>query len=491
VATLAPVADVAAVGPAHGAGHDRAGLTAAGDHDRPRHRSRALRVVATTALADLVSVPLIAAVSARAEVAMPPGVVVGMTALWGVLLFTARGYQDLPRRHDRRTLRAVLRAGVFLGLCCWALSTFFDVAPSEQLMALTLAVTSLALLHRLAVAAWSARADVAGGGTTVLVAGDPDAVARAAAELRRTPAGSWRVVSACVTERPDHVDLDDLPVSVGVERIAEAAASAGAEAVLLLPCRELDPHGIRRLGWQLEAHRTRLLVGTGLLDVVPSRTVVDSVGDLSVVELGDPSWAPARMAKTVLERVGATLLLLALAPVLAAVAVAVRLDTPGPAIFRQVRVGRHGREFVMYKFRTMTLDAEKAVVDLADRNESEGALLFKIRQDPRITRVGAFLRRYSVDELPQLLNVVTGDMALVGPRPALPGEVMRYEHDPRRRLAVRPGLTGLWQVSGRSDLSWEDTVRLDLHYVDNWSFSLDVRIVCRTLRAVLRHDGAY
>jgi exopolysaccharide biosynthesis polyprenyl glycosylphosphotransferase len=299
------------------------------------------------------------------------------------------------------------------------------------------------------------------------------------------------VVSACVTERPDHVDLDDLPVSVGVERIAEAAASAGAEAVLLLPCRELDPHGIRRLGWQLEAHRTRLLVGTGLLDVVPSRTVVDSVGDLSVVELGDPSWAPARMAKTVLERVGATLLLLALAPVLAAVALAVRLDTPGPAIFRQVRVGRHGREFVMYKFRTMTLDAEKAVVDLADRNESEGALLFKIRQDPRITRVGAFLRRYSVDELPQLLNVVTGDMALVGPRPALPGEVMRYEHDPRRRLAVRPGLTGLWQVSGRSDLSWEDTVRLDLHYVDNWSFSLDVRIVCRTLRAVLRHDGAY
>jgi lipopolysaccharide/colanic/teichoic acid biosynthesis glycosyltransferase len=183
--------------------------------------------------------------------------------------------------------------------------------------------------------------------------------------------------------------------------------------------------------------------------------------------------------------------LVVLAPLLVMVALAVRRDSPGPAIFRQRRVGRDGAEFTIFKFRTMTTDAEDRVVDLAAHNESAGDLLFKIRQDPRLTRLGAVLRRYSVDELPQLVNVALGDMSLVGPRPALPDEVERYDPDPRRRLAVRPGITGLWQVSGRSDLSWEETVRLDLHYVDNWSPALDLQILCRTARAVLGHAGAY
>jgi exopolysaccharide biosynthesis polyprenyl glycosylphosphotransferase len=196
------------------------------------------------------------------------------------------------------------------------------------------------------------------------------------------------------------------------------------------------------------------------------------------------------VAKAVFDRVGAALLLVLFAPVLAAVAVAVRLDSPGPVFFRQVRVGRYGREFQIYKFRTMHTDAERRLADVRHLNEQDG-VLFKIRDDPRITRVGRHLRRLSLDELPQLFNVMGGTMSLVGPRPPLQREVAAYPRDARRRLAVRPGMTGLWQVSGRSDLPWEEAVRLDLRYVENWSLTLDLVILLRTLTAVWRGAGAY
>jgi exopolysaccharide biosynthesis polyprenyl glycosylphosphotransferase len=226
--------------------------------------------------------------------------------------------------------------------------------------------------------------------------------------------------------------------------------------------------------------------------VAAHRTAVVAAGDLGLVRVRQSLRpGPSLALKAVTERVLAALLLLVLAPLMIGIAIAVRRDSPGPAVFRQRRVGRDGREFTMYKYRTMRSDAESLVDELLDDNESEGAVLFKIRADPRITRTGGFLRRYSLDELPQLVNVLVGEMSLVGPRPALPDEVARYDRDPHRRLAVRPGLTGLWQVSGRSDLSWEETVRLDLHYVDNWSLGLDLGILLRTTRAVLGHSGAY
>jgi lipopolysaccharide/colanic/teichoic acid biosynthesis glycosyltransferase len=159
-------------------------------------------------------------------------------------------------------------------------------------------------------------------------------------------------------------------------------------------------------------------------------------------------------------------------------------------LFRQVRVGKNGEEFCVYKFRSMHVDAEERLAALAELNESDG-VLFKMRNDPRVTRVGRLLRRYSLDELPQLLNVILGDMALVGPRPPLPREVANYASDVHRRLLVKPGITGLWQVSGRSDLSWEDSVRLDLYYVENWSLALDLQILWKTFSAVLASRGAY
>jgi lipopolysaccharide/colanic/teichoic acid biosynthesis glycosyltransferase len=196
------------------------------------------------------------------------------------------------------------------------------------------------------------------------------------------------------------------------------------------------------------------------------------------------------MVKECWERPAALIALLALAPLLVALVVAIRLDSRGPAVFRQTRVGRGDRHFTMYKFRTMAIDADARRDQLAGQNQADGPL-FKIHEDPRITRLGRSLRRYSVDELPQLLNVVLGHMSLVGPRPPLPDEVSAYEPHVRRRLSVKPGLTGLWQVSGRSNLSWEEGVRLDLAYVDNWTLAQDLQILRRTAAAVIRHLGAY
>jgi exopolysaccharide biosynthesis polyprenyl glycosylphosphotransferase len=196
-----------------------------------------------------------------------------------------------------------------------------------------------------------------------------------------------------------------------------------------------------------------------------------------------------RMVKGIVEFAAALTILAIVSPVLLAVAALVRIDSPGPAFFRQNRVGRHGRTFRMVKFRTMHVGAEQLLAPLQPDNGD--GVLFKLRVDPRVTRIGRFLRRYSLDELPQILNVLLGHMSLVGPRPPLAAEVAKYPDDMRRRLVVRPGMTGLWQVSGRSDLSWDEAVRLDLQYVENWSLSLDLMILLRTVVAVLRGSGAY
>jgi exopolysaccharide biosynthesis polyprenyl glycosylphosphotransferase len=191
------------------------------------------------------------------------------------------------------------------------------------------------------------------------------------------------------------------------------------------------------------------------------------------------------------DRAAAGLLALLISPLLLVIGTAIRLTSRGPAFFRQTRIGKDGREFTMVKFRTMVVDAERQRADLADQNERGEGLLFKIRNDPRVTPVGRFLRKYSLDELPQVVNVLTGRMSLVGPRPPLPEEVALYGADVRRRLLVKPGVTGLWQISGRSDLSWDESVRLDLRYVENWSLTLDLMILWKTAFAVARGAGAY
>lgn len=322
----------------------------------------------------------------------------------------------------------------------------------------------------------------------LVLAGDPHEVREAMVDLLSHE--THEVVAVCLTHS-SAAPLGAVPTYVGLEQAALASRHHEADALVVLPGARMSPAELRRLHWAVGTSGTDLCLGTGLADVSPSRVRARSTGALGVVQVDAAELVgPRRWAKGGFDRVAAALGLLALLPVLLIVATAIRLDSPGPAIYRQQRVGRNGHLFTMYKFRSMSCSADRDRTGLDDANESDG-VLFKIQQDPRITRIGRYLRRYSVDEVPQLWNVVLGQMSLVGPRPALPEEVARYEVDPRRRLVVKPGLTGLWQVSGRSDLSWEETVRLDVSYVDNWSLGRDVSILGRTVRAVLTHRGAY
>jgi exopolysaccharide biosynthesis polyprenyl glycosylphosphotransferase len=230
----------------------------------------------------------------------------------------------------------------------------------------------------------------------------------------------------------------------------------------------------------------------GLTEVAGPRVHVSPVEGLPLMWVDQPQFTGAtRFVKRAVDVVGASLLLLLGAPFLLLTALIVRLTSRGPALYASTRLGEHGREFRVFKFRSMYQDAENRRADLLELNESDGGILFKIRDDPRVTRIGKLLRKYSIDELPQLLNVLNGSMSLVGPRPPLPDEVDRYQSEVRRRLLVKPGMTGLWQVSGRSDLTWDEAVRLDLYYVENWSLGLDLAIIARTVWVVMRSRGAY
>jgi exopolysaccharide biosynthesis polyprenyl glycosylphosphotransferase len=248
---------------------------------------------------------------------------------------------------------------------------------------------------------------------------------------------------------------------------------------------------LRRVGWLLEGTGVDLVVAPALTDVAGPRIHTRPVAGLPLIHVEAPEFTGGRkLVKYTVDRAMALLATLLVLPLMLVIAIAIKLDSRGPVFFRQVRVGQGGREFGVYKFRSMVINADRMLNHLTGHNETDG-LMFKMRRDPRITRVGRFLRKWSLDELPQLFNVLLGHMSLVGPRPPLPAEVARYSGDVRRRLLVKPGMTGLWQVSGRSDLSWEDGIRLDLYYVENWSLAADLSILWKTTGAVLRGRGAY
>jgi exopolysaccharide biosynthesis polyprenyl glycosylphosphotransferase len=248
---------------------------------------------------------------------------------------------------------------------------------------------------------------------------------------------------------------------------------------------------LRKLSWQLEGSGIELLVSPGLVEIAGPRLHIRPFVGLPLLAIEEPVFSGwKKVLKGALDRVGAAVAIILVAPVLAGIAVAVRLSGPGPVLYRQERVGASGTVYTMLKFRSMVDGADAKLTELLAQNEGNG-LLFKMRNDPRVTPVGRWLRRFSLDELPQLFNVVGGSMSLVGPRPPLPQEVERYDTSIRRRLLVKPGLTGLWQISGRSDLSWEESVRLDLRYVENWTLALDLLILWKTASAVIRSRGAY
>jgi exopolysaccharide biosynthesis polyprenyl glycosylphosphotransferase len=325
----------------------------------------------------------------------------------------------------------------------------------------------------------------------VVAVGHELAVADLVTELRRDAYHGLKVVGACLAQPGECEDVAGVPVYGGLDDVTAAVKAFSADTVAVLACPEMDGRRLRSLAWELEKTGTDLCVSPALIDVAGPRTTIRPTAGLTLLHVDHPQLDGVRLVvKDLFDRCAAGAALIMLAPLLAALAVTIRLHDRGPALFTQVRVGKDGRVFRIYKFRTMVVDAEQRKKELLEAHERDH-VLFKLRKDPRVTAIGAHLRRWSIDELPQLINVFLGDMSLVGPRPALPDEADKYAEHVRRRLVVKPGLTGLWQVNGRSDLSWDESVRLDLRYVENWSFTLDLQILWKTISVLLRGSGAY
>lgn len=331
----------------------------------------------------------------------------------------------------------------------------------------------------------------------LLLVGGPSAVAHLAFSLRTAKHAGYLPVAAYTPNANGHAAVEaesGLPV-VGnlpdATSIVEAIQSCGADAVAVSAGVQLHPQTLRHLGWELASRNIGLIMAPALTDIAGPRIHTQQVAGLPLIHVTTPTLEGGqRVAKRLFDVLFSGLLIVVTLPLMALVAILIKLDDNGPIFFRQKRVGMEGTEFQMLKFRSMVLDAEDRLLALKDMNQGNG-LLFKMKNDPRVTPIGRMLRKFSLDELPQLFNIFSGSMSLVGPRPPLPNEVEAYEHDVRRRLLVKPGLTGLWQVSGRSDLSWQDSVRLDLYYVENWSLAGDLLILVKTFRAVFRSAGAY
>jgi exopolysaccharide biosynthesis polyprenyl glycosylphosphotransferase len=418
----------------------------------------------------------------------------GLPFVWLLTLLLGGGYDPRFIGVGTDEFRRVLNAGVFLTATVAILSyaAKLDLArsyvvialPSVTLFDLAARYTLRKRLHR--------RRSQGACMRKVVVVGHAPVIAGIAAMLRRETYHGLSVVAACVAGDVDSADIAGVPAVAGLDKVPEVVWRFEADTVAVLACPEMAGSRLRQLAWDLEKTGTDLCVASALLDVAGPRTTIRPVAGLPLLHMDHPEFSGAKLIiKSIFDKVIALAILVVTAPLLPLIALAIRLDDGGPVLFRQTRVGKDERRFQVCKFRTMVVDAEARKASLASFSMQPGAPLFKIKGDPRVTRVGRWLRHWSLDELPQLANVLAGDMSLVGPRPALPEEAAMYGELVRRRLAVKPGMTGLWQVNGRSDVSWEEAVRLDLRYVETWSLMLDLQILWKTWGAVTGGSGAY
>lgn len=331
----------------------------------------------------------------------------------------------------------------------------------------------------------------------VVVVGSPVTVETVARQLLASPESGYYVTGVCIDNGEVGSTLADtgLPVLGDVPDAVSSMDRVGADTLVVTASRQLPPKKLRRLSWALEPGERHLVMAPTLVDVAGPRLSTRPVAGLPLVHVETPRYVGSeRAVKRAFDILSSVAGIVVLSPLLFAIAILVKVDSPGPVLFRQERVGKNGDHFFMLKFRSMRVDAEELLVKLAAEREAAGeeagnSVMFKMKDDPRVTRVGRYLRRFSADELPQLFNVLRGEMSLVGPRPPLPREVELYESEVSRKFLVTPGITGLWQVSGRSNLNWDETVRLDLYYVENWSFAGDIVILWRTARAIFARDG--
>jgi len=396
----------------------------------------------------------------------------------------------------RRVWLATL--SVFGGVAIVSMLFKLEIARGYLMIALPTGITLLVLFR------WAARRYIVMARekrgqyiTRVLVVGNAPSVCDLTKSFARESKSEYQVVGACI---PGHVGRTHIDVpGVGIiptfgdeSNVVGAVTMTNSHAVAVTATERLDCRGIRDLGWELEKLDIDLLVSPGVVDVAGPRLQMRPVAGLPLIHVEKPQYHGAKkFQKRLFDVVFSSAVLLCGLPVMLAVALAVKLTSKGPVFYRSERIGLDGQPFEMIKFRTMVDGADAMVHELIALNESDSGVLFKIRMDPRVTPLGRLLRKYSIDELPQFINVLKRDMSVVGPRPPLAAEVTSYDDYAKRRLLVRPGITGLWQVSGRSDLSWEDTVRLDLFYVENWSMIADLLISLKTIKAMLSHSGAY
>jgi exopolysaccharide biosynthesis polyprenyl glycosylphosphotransferase len=415
----------------------------------------------------------------------------GAVVSFVLAIAVARGYERRRLGVGVEEYQSVLMAGVLvaIGLVVVAFTFQVDIPRLGVFLGVPLA-TALACAGRHALRKRLHKRRVHGQDLQrTIVVGDPATASRVAMDLTEAAFEGYMVVGLCLASAHDEAPLSDLPVLGAVADIAQVVVDHAVEIVVVTGSI-LSGDALRRLSWALDRAGASLVVVPDLVDVSGPRITVRPNTSLALLEVEVAAPKQRLVAKNMVDKVLAPVLVLVSLPLIAMLALLIRATSPGPAFYRHERIGIDGRPFTMWKLRTMYTDADRRRTDLMSGSDGNG-ILFKLRDDPRVTPVGRVLRRFSLDELPQLWNVMRGDMALVGPRPPLASEVVMYEDEVHRRLRVKPGLTGLWQVSGRSDLTWEDTVRLDLRYADNWSLVMDLSILWKTLRAVVHPRGAY
>lgn len=470
--------------------------------------ARQLRRVMVAAFVLDVSVLTGAAVvaagsSSRAEQYLPPaavepipplvvGPLIGLIWLGSLLLRGAYRRRILGAGYDEFQL-VVASTMVAVGVL-GATAFLADIETSRAFVVIMFGVGLLALLTgryglRKVVHGLRRRGHLL---TRVIAVCEPGALGELVAQLARTPQLGFQVVGTCVPGLSQEPNVTyPVPLFGGVDAIVEACELTGAHTVLVGGGGASTSRALRQIGWELEGRNVDLVVVPSLIDVAGPRVHMRHLAGLPLVHIEEPGVRRAGgMAKRAFDVVVASAMVVVLSPLMTVIAILVKFGDGGPVFFRQERMGRNGKTFKMTKFRSMVVDADAKLAELGDFNDVDD-VLFKMRDDPRITRIGRPIRKWSLDELPQLFDVLRGDMSLVGPRPPLPREVELYPPEMHRRMLVRPGLTGLWQVSGRSDLPFDEAVRMDLYYVDNWSIVSDIIIMLKTARAVVLSHGAY
>jgi exopolysaccharide biosynthesis polyprenyl glycosylphosphotransferase len=474
--------------------------------DQGVRRSRARSPLAlTTAAADLLVIVGVTLVAAVGRNTLPLFETVGdipenvsaaglfIVVGWLAALVISGAYDDshfaAGAEEYRRVFTASLAAAGLVGIGCYLAR--FPLSRGFYVLLFALGIPLL-LLSRCAGRRVIQRLRSRGRlSRRILIAGAPRHVEALADVLQRESWLGYSIIG-CVTanDHPYPETRTGIPILGRTADVVEVLADRQVDTLLIAEGAFAPGSSLRQTTWALEGQRDlKIAVAPSLTDVAAGRVEMRPVAGLPLVYIGHGrALDAAHWAKRVFDVVGSLALLVLTAPLWLWSALRVKLHDGGPVLFRQTRVGRDGKSFECLKLRTMVLEAEQLLPSLGADGQD---VLFKMRVDPRVTGPGRWLRRYSIDELPQLVNVLRGEMSLVGPRPPLPSEVLRYESDATRRLHVRPGLTGLWQISGRSDLTWEDTVRLDLYYVDNWSMVQDLVILLKTVSAVVAARGAY